>query len=155
VAAVRQFCFSLWDHATDADTAHLHQTKDHPCYLIRQPGDPQCPCDRTSMSYNIVHGSNNGGTLAIVPASLVTQTVEKANDLFRPNFSVQFPGKRRRFRGMAITTWEQEKKGNEFSETMQLACAKWNFDYAQPFSDTQRPKPKPAEFKGNPDQLFR
>uniref|UniRef100_L2GGY9 Uncharacterized protein n=1 Tax=Colletotrichum fructicola (strain Nara gc5) TaxID=1213859 RepID=L2GGY9_COLFN len=107
------------------------------------------------MSYNIVHGSNNGGTLAIVPASLVTQTVEKANDLFRPNFSVQFPGKRRRFRGMAITTWEQEKKGNEFSETMQLACAKWNFDYAQPFSDTQRPKPKPAEFKGNPDQLFR
>ncbi|KAJ0296983.1 hypothetical protein Brms1b_013653 [Colletotrichum noveboracense] len=107
------------------------------------------------MSYNIVHGSNNGGTLAIVPASLVTQTVEKANDFFRPNFSVQFPGKRRRFRGMAITTWEQEKKGNEFSETMQLACAKWNFDYAQPFGDTQRPKPKPAEFKGNPDQLFR
>ncbi|KAF4828572.1 hypothetical protein CGCSCA4_v014762 [Colletotrichum siamense] len=154
IAAVRQFCFSLWEHASDPLNAHLHKTKDHDCFLIRRAGDPECPCDINSMSYDVVHETHRGGTLAIVPAGLVMQTFEKASEFFSRRFSVQFPDHRARFKGTVVTTWDQEKKGPDFSDTMQLGCGEWTFRRGEPFLDSERPRPEPTEFTGNSQALF-
>lgn len=107
------------------------------------------------MSHAIVRVSNTGGTLAVVPASLVVQTVEKARAFFRTNFAVQLSGGRSTFKGMVTTSWEEENKKETPSDTMRSAMAEWEVDYAEPFTDSLDPRPETQKYNGKPEVLFR